>query len=172
MRYPLSHYLGVHSQQHSRTSVWLLLGAFLMIWHSFGYVQAFRFMVHPRHYRMISKYGSTLSKAMGPMGSSFLAVKKRSLLADNWLIPTYVILLDLTCETPQAERKLPLFTLNSHTKPELVKTLMFRWHSICVISLQISGNKLSFTYFSVFKRLIPRQFLTIAEMCKFIHLTH
>ena len=68
---------------------------------------------------MISKYGAPLFKAMGPTGASFLAVKKMSLLADKGI-------LDLRCERPQAEVKLPLFTLNSHIKTELVKKLMFR----------------------------------------------
>ena len=39
-------------------------------------VQAFRFMVGPGHCPMISKYGPSLSKAVGSMDSSFLAVKK------------------------------------------------------------------------------------------------
>ena len=55
-------------------------------------VQSFRFTVFLLHYRMISKYGAPLSRAMGLTGASFLAVKKMSLvLADNCLIPTYVI---------------------------------------------------------------------------------
>ena len=38
--------------------------------------QAFRFMVGPRHCPMISKYGPSLSKAVGPVDPSFLVVKK------------------------------------------------------------------------------------------------
>ena len=38
--------------------------------------QAFRFMVGPGHCPMISKYGPSLSKAVGPMDPSFLIVKK------------------------------------------------------------------------------------------------
>ena len=45
-----------------------------------GYMQAFRFMVGPGHCPMISKYGPTISKAVGPMDSSILVVKKISLL--------------------------------------------------------------------------------------------
>ena len=37
--------------------------------------QAFRFMVGPGHCPMISKYGPSLSKAVGPVDSSFLVVK-------------------------------------------------------------------------------------------------
>ena len=40
------------------------------------YVQAFRFMVGPGHCPMISKYGPSLSKAVGPVDPSFLVVKK------------------------------------------------------------------------------------------------
>ena len=36
--------------------------------------QAFRFMVGPGHCPMISKYGPSLSKAVGPVDPSFLAV--------------------------------------------------------------------------------------------------
>ena len=39
-------------------------------------LQAFRFMVGPGHCLMISKYGLSLSKAVGPMNPSFLVVKK------------------------------------------------------------------------------------------------
>ena len=38
--------------------------------------QAFRFMVGPGHCPMISKYGPSLSKAVGPLDPSFLVVKK------------------------------------------------------------------------------------------------
>ena len=38
--------------------------------------QAFRFMVGPGHCPMISKYGPSLSKAVGPVDPSILAVKK------------------------------------------------------------------------------------------------
>ena len=38
--------------------------------------QAFRFMVGPGHCPMISKYGPSLSKAVGPVDPSFLVVKK------------------------------------------------------------------------------------------------
>ena len=38
--------------------------------------QAFRFMVGPGHCPMISKYGLSLSKAVGPVDPSFLVVKK------------------------------------------------------------------------------------------------
>ena len=37
--------------------------------------QAFRFMVGPGHCPMISKYGPSLSKAVGPVDPSFLVVK-------------------------------------------------------------------------------------------------
>ena len=40
-----------------------------------GRLQAFRFMVGTGHCPMISKYGPSLSKAVGPMDPSFLAVK-------------------------------------------------------------------------------------------------
>ena len=40
------------------------------------YLQAFRFMVGPDHCPMISKYGPSLSKAVGPVDPSFLIVKK------------------------------------------------------------------------------------------------
>ena len=40
-----------------------------------GVVQAFRFMVGPDHCPMISKYGSSLSKAVGPVDPSFSVVK-------------------------------------------------------------------------------------------------
>ena len=39
-------------------------------------LQAFRFMVGPGHCPMISKYGPSLSKAVGPADPSFLVVKK------------------------------------------------------------------------------------------------
>ena len=38
--------------------------------------QAFRFMVGPGHCPMILKYGPSLSKAVGPVDPSFIAVKK------------------------------------------------------------------------------------------------
>ena len=38
--------------------------------------QAFRFMMDPGHCRMISKYGPSLSKAVGPVDPSFLVVEK------------------------------------------------------------------------------------------------
>ena len=38
--------------------------------------QAFRFMMGPGHCPMISKYGSSLSKAVGPVDPSFLVVRK------------------------------------------------------------------------------------------------
>ena len=38
--------------------------------------EAVRFMVGPGHCPMISKYGPSLSKAVGPVDPSFLAVKK------------------------------------------------------------------------------------------------
>ena len=39
-------------------------------------LQAFRFMVGTGHCPMISKYGPSLSQAMGPVDPSFLVVKK------------------------------------------------------------------------------------------------
>ena len=41
-----------------------------------GQIQAFRFMVGPGHCPMISKYGLSLSKAVGPVDPSFLVVNK------------------------------------------------------------------------------------------------
>ena len=41
-----------------------------------GYPQAFRFVVSPDQCPMISKYGPSLSKALGPVDPSFLVVKK------------------------------------------------------------------------------------------------
>ena len=41
--------------------------------------QDFRFMVGQGHCPMISKYGPSLSKAVGPVDQSFLVVKKISL---------------------------------------------------------------------------------------------
>ena len=41
-----------------------------------GKIQDFRFMVGPGHCPMISKYGPSLSKAVGPVDTSFLVVKK------------------------------------------------------------------------------------------------
>ena len=40
-----------------------------------GRLQAFRFMVGTGHCPMISKYGPSLSKAVGPVDPSFLVVK-------------------------------------------------------------------------------------------------
>ena len=40
------------------------------------YIQAFRFMVGSGHCPMISKYGPSLSKAVGLVDPSFLVVKK------------------------------------------------------------------------------------------------
>ena len=42
-------------------------------------IQAFRFMVGPGHCPMISKYGPSLSKEIGPVDPSFLFVKKSHL---------------------------------------------------------------------------------------------
>ena len=39
-------------------------------------VQAFRFMMGPGHCPMISKYGPSLYKAVGPVDQSFLIVEK------------------------------------------------------------------------------------------------
>ena len=52
------------------TSQFPILGCFR------GVEQAFRFMVGPGHCPMISKFGPSLSKAVGPVDSSFLVVKK------------------------------------------------------------------------------------------------
>ena len=38
--------------------------------------QAFRYMVGPGHCPMISKYGPSLSKAVGPVDPSFIVAKK------------------------------------------------------------------------------------------------
>ena len=45
--------------------------------------QALRFMVGPGHCPMISKYGPSLSKAVGPVDPSFLVVKKSHLNKEN-----------------------------------------------------------------------------------------
>ena len=47
------------------------------------HVQAFRFMVGPGHCPMISKYGPSLSKAVGRVDPSILVVKK-SLFYKNY----------------------------------------------------------------------------------------
>ena len=39
------------------------------------FVQSFRFMVGPGHCPMVSKYGPSISKAVGPVDPSFLVVK-------------------------------------------------------------------------------------------------
>ena len=43
-------------------------------------MQAFRFMVGPGHCPMISKYGPSLSKVVGPVDPSFLVVKNFTLI--------------------------------------------------------------------------------------------
>ena len=43
-------------------------------------LQAFRFMVGQGFCPMISNYGPSLSKAVGPVDPSFLVVKKRTLV--------------------------------------------------------------------------------------------
>ena len=54
-----------------------LCDSFSKLWTSFTIsVQAFRFMVGPSHCPMISKYGPSLSKEVGPVEPSFLVVKK------------------------------------------------------------------------------------------------
>ena len=72
---------------------------------------------------MISKYGPPLSKAVGPVGASFLVVKKVTLYQYLPIIDRYYplvlsadILLGLRCEMPQAEVNFLLFTSNSHKK--------------------------------------------------------
>ena len=45
-----------------------------------GALQAFRLMVGPGHCPMISKYGQSLSKAVGPVDQSFLVVKNLTLV--------------------------------------------------------------------------------------------
>ena len=62
------------------TYFWFLLFyEFLLLMHHQIFceskVQAFRFMVGPGHCPIISKYGPSLSKAMGPVDPSFLVVK-------------------------------------------------------------------------------------------------
>ena len=59
-----------------------------------SHVQAFRFMVGPGYCPMISKYGPSLSKAVGPVGPSFLVVKKKSHFNEN-------IHLTVSLRTPQ-----------------------------------------------------------------------
>ena len=59
------------------------------------------------------KIWRTTFQGNGSDGRILFSCEKMSLLADNG------ILLDLRCETPQAKVKLPLFTINSHTKTEL-----------------------------------------------------
>ena len=50
-----------------------------------GLVQAFRFMVGTDHCPLISKYGPSLSKAVGPVDLSFLVVKKSHFNKNNHL---------------------------------------------------------------------------------------
>ena len=49
---------------------------FILFYSICNEMQAFRFMEGPRHCPMISKYGPSLSKAVGPVDPSFLVVKK------------------------------------------------------------------------------------------------
>ena len=51
----------------------------------FPIIQAFRFMVGPGHCPMISKYGPSLSKTVGPVDPSFLVVKKSHFNKNNHL---------------------------------------------------------------------------------------
>ena len=54
----------------------LLLVYTVFMSHKKGLIQAFRFMVGAGHCPMISKYGPSLSKAVGLVDPSFLVVKK------------------------------------------------------------------------------------------------
>ena len=49
----------------------------------FLWSQTFRFMVGPGHCPMISKYGPSLSKAVGPVDPSFLVVKNLTLIKNK-----------------------------------------------------------------------------------------
>ena len=56
----------------------LLIGRAKIVLRSifFAKLHAFRFMVGPGHSPMISKYGPSLSKAVGPVDPTFLVVNK------------------------------------------------------------------------------------------------
>ena len=51
--------------------------------HLLFFLQAFRLMMGPGHCPMISKYGPSLSKAVGPVDPSFLVVKKSHFKKDS-----------------------------------------------------------------------------------------
>ena len=66
-------------------------------------VQAFRFMVGPGHCPMISKYGPTLSKAVGQVDPSFLVVKKSHFDKNIHLIASL--------QTPQNRKCMKIFNI-------------------------------------------------------------
>ena len=59
-----------------------------MSYDKFSYMQAFRFMVGLGHCPMISKYGPSLSKAVGPVDPYFLVVEKSHFNKNNHLTPS------------------------------------------------------------------------------------
>ena len=76
-------------------------------------LQAFRFIVDRGHCPMISKYGPSLSKAVGPVDQSFLVVKKSHFNKN--------IHLTASLQTPQNRKYMPVVNtvkhvLSSHSK--------------------------------------------------------
>ena len=70
--------MAVHLGLHSLSTYPFRFSSIQMVKsvHLIALLQAFRFMVGPSHFPMISKYGPSLSKAVGPMDPFFLVVKK------------------------------------------------------------------------------------------------
>ena len=70
-------------------------------------MQAFRFMVGPGHCPMITKYGPSLSKAVGPVDPTFVVVKK-SLFNKNIHLTASLQKVHVGCQYSKTCLKQPL----------------------------------------------------------------
>ena len=98
------------TSKHFKTDIYMTL------------TQAFRFMVVPCHCSMISKYGPSLSKAVGPVDPSFLVMKKSHFNKKN-------IHLTARLQTPQKRKCMKVVNtvkpvLSSHSKKDKTKILI------------------------------------------------
>ena len=84
-------------------------------------IQTFRFMVGPGHCPMISKYGPSLSKAVGPVDPYFLVMKKSH----------FDKIIHLTPSLPTQQNKKYMYVVNTakpvlsdHSKKDKIKILI------------------------------------------------
>ena len=87
--------------------------------------QAFRFMVGLGHCPMISKYGPSLSKAVGPVDPSFLVVKNLTLIKKKY--SSYSESTNSTKQKVHVGSQNSNTCLSSHSKREKNLNLNHKW---------------------------------------------